>query len=158
MNDPVILAIIGGALALVLLSVIGGIRRRFREAAQRARMRSAVRRQRDLREQEQAEFESLASRITATSSTDSIAGFVIVRQIEAVFTDGHATPSDAVQALKAVSAEKGANGILNLHTTRPPGGKYMAYGDAVIVRPAGNQPGPPNSKDISAMPEPPASD
>lgn len=147
MNDLVIIAIIGGSLVLIVLSILGRIWRRARDAAQLARLRSSVQQQRGLRERKQAELERVAARIIATSSSDAIAGFTIVRQIEAVFTDDHPSPTLAVQALKVVAAEIGANGIINLHSTRPPAGKCMAYGDAVIVRPVADASPPPETQD-----------
>ncbi|NUQ48251.1 MAG: hypothetical protein HUU22_19735, partial [Phycisphaerae bacterium] len=51
----------------------------------------------------------MASRILATSSTGQVAGYEIVRQIEAVFEDGHRAPAEAVEALKAAAAQRGAN-------------------------------------------------
>ncbi len=77
----------------------------------------------------------LATRIIATSSTSEIAGFEIKRQVEALFTDGHASGADAVAAVKAIAARKGANALINLRSERHPSGKYVANGDAVIVQP-----------------------
>ncbi|HUU94477.1 MAG TPA: hypothetical protein VM487_01960, partial [Phycisphaerae bacterium] len=79
--------------------------------------------------------ERLAGRIVSTSSTTTIAGFEIVRQIEAVFADGHPSQSKAVEALKALAAEKGANALINLGSARLPSGRCVAQGDAVVVRP-----------------------
>ena len=84
---------------------------------------------------QQEELDRLAARILATSSTGTIAGFTLVRQIEAVYTDGHPSPNKAVQVLKAQAAEKGANAVINLVGERLPSGKCQAHGDAVIVRP-----------------------
>ncbi|MCB9852898.1 MAG: hypothetical protein H6819_07365 [Phycisphaerales bacterium] len=76
-----------------------------------------------------------ASRIVATSSTPSIVGYQLIRQIEAVYVEGHRAPNDAVTALKAVAARKGANAIVNLSQSRTAGGRCTAQGDAVVVRP-----------------------
>src|SRR5205085_4897927 len=55
-----------------------------------------------------------ASQIIATSSTASVAGYEIIRQIEAVFEEGHRSPSEAIESLKAAAAERGANAVVNL--------------------------------------------
>jgi hypothetical protein len=135
MGDPVIIAIVAGAGIVFVLSVIAYVWKRYREARYYARRRVDLRKQRDFLETQQREIEQLAGRIIATSSTVSIAGYTIVRQIEAIFTDGHPTPNQAVQWLKAIAAEKGANAIINLTNARPPSGKCLAHGDAVVVRP-----------------------
>jgi hypothetical protein len=135
MGDPVIMAIVIAAAVVIVLSVLGRLWRGARERASEARRRSALRQQRGYLEKQQAELARLAGRIIATSSTASIAGFEIVRQIETIFTDGHPTPSKAVEHLKAAAAEKGANALINLNSARPPSGKCVAHGDAVIVRP-----------------------
>ena len=153
MKDPVIIAMLVGCAALIVLSIIGRIRRRLSDALQSKRIRGAVREQRHYLERRQAELEQLAGRIIATSSTDSIIGFSLVRQIEAVFADGHPTPEQAVLALKAIAAEKGANGIINLHSTRPPAGKCMAYGDAVIMNPIAEQPKTGGITDVRPTPD-----
>ena len=98
------------------------------------------------------EVERLAGKIIATSSTDSIAGFEIVRQIEAVFTDGHPTPGKAVEHLKAAAAEKGANAVINLNSAQPPSGKCVAHGDAVIVRPVEEKPAPEKTAGLPPLP------
>jgi len=76
----------------------------------------------------------LASQIIATSSTDRVAGYEIVRQIEAVFEDGHRSPGEAVEAVKAAAAERGANAVINLSQERTAAGRCTANGDAVVVR------------------------
>lgn len=77
----------------------------------------------------------MAARILATSSTGQVAGYEIVRQIEAVFEDGHRTPAEAVEALKAAAAQRGANALINLAQQRTAAGRCTAQGDAVIIRP-----------------------
>jgi hypothetical protein len=72
-----------------------------------------------------------AQRIVATSSTSSIAGYRILRQIEAVFVDGFRRTDEAIEGLKAVAAMKGANGVINVRHQAAPNGKYEATGDAV---------------------------
>ena len=75
-----------------------------------------------------------ASKITATSSTDRIAGYDIVRQVEAVSVEGFRRPEDALEGLKAAAAMKGANAVTNVHTERTTTGRCAASGDAVVVR------------------------
>jgi len=74
-----------------------------------------------------------AARIVATSSTDRIAGFEIVEQVEAVFVDGFFRADEALEGLKAASAMKGANAVVNVRQTQGAGRKYSACGDAVVV-------------------------
>lgn len=153
MGDPVILAVVFGAAAVIVLSLIGHLWRRSREAARNVRARAELARQRGFVRRKQQETERLAAEIVATSSTGSIAGYTIVRQIEAVFTDGHPTPSKAVEILKATAAEKGANAVINLHSARPPSGKCVAHGDAVVVRRADER----GASEASLPPLPPLS-
>ena len=75
-----------------------------------------------------------ASRIVATSSTATIAGYEIAEQVEAVFVDGFRRPEEALEGLKAVAAMKGANAVANVRHDRDAGGHCDARGDAVIVR------------------------
>lgn len=76
-----------------------------------------------------------AKKIVATSTGNRLAGYRIVRQIEAVYEDGHRTPEEAITALKAAAAERGANGLLNVTTERTAAGKCAASADAVQVAP-----------------------
>jgi len=134
MNDPLVIGwVAGGAAVVILIFVIRALQQR-REAAYFARRRAELRETRGYLYMQQQELEKLAARIIATSSTHVIAGFDIVRQIEAVFTDGHVSPVKAVEVLKAVAAEKGANAIVNLASERQATGKCAARGDAVVVR------------------------
>lgn len=75
-----------------------------------------------------------AQKILATSSTNAIAGFRIIRQIEAVFVDGFRRPEEAVEGLKAASAMKGANAVINVSHSPSSMGRYCASGDAVVVQ------------------------
>ena len=143
MGDPVILAVVLGAAVVIVLSLIGRVWRRSRDAAYNARRRAELAKQRGFVRMKQQEIERLASEIVATSSTGAIAGYTIIRQIEAVFTDGHPSPSKAVEVLKATAAEKGANAVINLQSARPPSGKCVAHGDAVVVRPSEEESPPP---------------
>lgn len=109
----------------------------------------------------------VAKKIAATSTSARLAGFKIVRQVEAVFVEGYRSPEEALIALKAAAAERGANGILNVGTERTAAGRCSASGDAVIVaslqqvrRPAAPAQEPPPVEGISpvleksARPEP----
>lgn len=73
-------------------------------------------------------------KILATSSTPTVAGYKIVRQIEAVFVDGCRAPTEAITALKAAAARRGANAVINLSQQRTAAGKCSAQGDAVVVQ------------------------
>jgi len=81
----------------------------------------------DRRRQKQAQT------IVATSTSARLAGFRLVRQVEAVFVEGYRTPEEAVIALKATAAERGANGVLNVKTERTAAGRCTASGDAVVI-------------------------
>ena len=121
---------------LIIMVIVAASWRSRREAAATKRRQSDLRRHYGAMQLQQEELERLASRILATSSTSTIAGFALVRQIEAVYTDGHPSQNKAVQVLKALAAEKGANAVINLVGERLPTGKCQAHGDAVIVRPS----------------------
>ncbi len=75
-----------------------------------------------------------ASKIVATSSTDRIVGYDIIRQVEAVLVEGFRRPEEALEGLKAAAAMKGANAVTNVHTERTAAGRCAATGDAVVVR------------------------
>ncbi|HEY3245568.1 MAG TPA: hypothetical protein VGM03_19670 [Phycisphaerae bacterium] len=81
-----------------------------------------------------AELEA-ARKIIATSSTGQIAGYRMVRQIEAVFVEGLRTSEEAVLALKAAAARRGANALINLTQQRTTAGRCAAQGDAIYVQP-----------------------
>jgi len=132
-GDPVVDAIIVGGAVLVALPLIG-ILMRIRSAARSRRLQKELRRHYTFADEQKQGRAKLAGKITATSSTGTIAGYEIVRQIEAVFTDGHRSPSQAVEALKALAAAQGANAVINLATERPPSGKCLARGDAVVIK------------------------
>ena len=135
LGDPLVGGIVLAAAGLVLLIVIGSIWRRWREGAANARRRQELRKTYDQVQLRKQERSRLAKRIIATSSTGTIAGFVLVRQIEAVFAEGQRSPADAVELLKALAAQKGGNALINLASQRLASGKCVANGDAVIVRP-----------------------
>ncbi len=83
----------------------------------------------ELRRQEEA------AKILATATGPEIAGFRIVRHIDAVYADGLRKPDEAVEVLKATAAMKGASGIVNVRHSRSSNGKYDASGDAVVIEP-----------------------
>lgn len=134
-QDPVVQLTIMAAAALIVLALLGALLRAWREGRADAARRAQVRRTQAAVQEQLEEQERLALRIVATSSTRTIAGFAVVRQIEAVFTDNHQTPAKAVEALKAAAARKGANAIVNLDGKREANGKCSASGDAVVVKP-----------------------
>jgi len=76
-----------------------------------------------------------AVKIVATSSTATVAGYEIVRQIEAVYVEGYRTPAEAGQAIKAAAARKGANALINIAQQRSAGGRCTAQGDAIVIKP-----------------------
>jgi hypothetical protein len=74
-----------------------------------------------------------AEHIVATSSTESIAGYELIRQIEAVYVDGFRHPEEALLGLKAAAALKGANAVIHVSHSRSSTGRFAASGDAVVV-------------------------
>lgn len=131
--DPVVIVIIVAA-AVVIVSIGSAIFRRRREAADTARRRGWLQRERKRSQAALQEIQKLADSVIATSSSALIAGFEIERQIEAVFTDGHPSPPEAVNALKAIAANLGGNALINLQSHRLSAGACVASGDAVVVR------------------------
>lgn len=75
-----------------------------------------------------------AEKILATSSSNTIAGYDLKEQVEAVYVDGFRRPEEAIEGLKAVAAMKGANALTNVNQNRTPEGTCAADGDAVIVQ------------------------
>ncbi len=134
LSNPLVISILAAALAVTLLTFLANWFQKRRESARNRREHEELRRQRGFVALHQQEVERMAGRILATSSTASIAGFDVIRQIEAVFTDGHPSPARAVEMLKAMAAERGANAVINLATERLGSGKCVARGDAVLVR------------------------
>ncbi|MFH1746357.1 MAG: hypothetical protein ABIG44_04860 [Planctomycetota bacterium] len=134
-DEPLVRNVVVGAAGLILLLLIIRLWQRRREATAYARRRAQLRRTHGHVRMRQQEIHEQAAHIMATSSTANITGYTIVRQIEAVFTDGHKSPDEAVEALKAQAARKGANALINLGGQRLPSGKCVANADAVIVHP-----------------------
>lgn len=81
-----------------------------------------------------ARRKAAAAGIVATSSTSEITGYEIIEQIEAVFVDGFRRAEEALEALKAVAAMKGANAVVRVKQERNAAGKCSASGDGVVVR------------------------
>lgn len=140
-NDPLVRSAAYALGGLVLLLILLRLLQRRRDNAAFARRRAELQQTYGSMQMQQEQIDRLAAKIIATSSTPTIAGFEIVRQVEAVFTDGHQSPAKAVQVLKALAVERGANALINLSGVRQPSGKCAASGDAVIVRVV--QPQPP---------------
>ena len=81
----------------------------------------------------------MAERIMATSSSGLLAGFEILRQVEAVYVDGFRHPEEALVGLKAAAAMKGANALIHVSHERTTAGRCTARGDAVIVKAMGSE-------------------
>ncbi len=133
-TDPLAIKIVYAAAAFIVIVIVLSIISRRRSARRATGERAALRRGYDEFRLRKEEAEKLALRIEATSSTSRIAGFAIVRQVEAVFTEGRASSAAAFELCKALAAQKGANAIINLHTRQTPTGKWTASGDAVLVK------------------------
>ena len=140
LEDPLARNLVLAAAAFLLLVLAARFIQRRRESAAQARRRAELRKTYGRVQLQKQEISRLAQQIIATSSTGSIAGFVIMRQIEAVFTDGHKTPADAVDSLKALAARQGANALINLASQRLPSGKCVANADAIIISPVDESP------------------
>ncbi len=139
LNDPftqrILLAVAAFIVLLILLRMIG----RMREKAANRRRSAETRRGFDELRLQQEEIRRLAEQIVATSSTSRIAGYVIVRQVETVFTEGRPSSGAAMEFLKGLAAQKGANALINVQTRQTPSGKWVAGGDAVVVRMLGRR-------------------
>ncbi len=81
----------------------------------------------------QRQQRELAAGVVATSTSNRLVGYRMVRQVEAVFVEGFSSPEDALIALKAAAVERGANAILNVRTEHTAAGRCTASGDAVLV-------------------------
>ncbi len=137
-QDPLVRTIVAASACLILLVIVLWIvgRRRTRQAE--AERRQELRRGYESLRLRQEEIKRLAARIESTSSTGQIAGFVIIRQVETVFSEAKASSVTAVELVKALAGRKGANAIINLKTQQMPTGKWVASGDAVVVQVAGS--------------------
>ena len=123
--------LLGGLIALWLLMRW----RRSRRARRPAIIHPSLQKYQGLSPAELASRRVQASQIIATSSTGNVAGYEIVRQIEAVFEDGHRSPAEAIESVKAAAAQRGANAVGNLSQQRTTSGRCAASGDAVVVKP-----------------------
>lgn len=109
--------------------------RRTRRASRPGELHPNLQKYAGASEAETAERRAFAKGIVATSSTGQVAGYEVVRQIEAVFEDGHRSSAEAIEALKATAARRGANALINLQQERTSAGRCTARGDAVLLRP-----------------------
>jgi hypothetical protein len=132
--DPVVEKIVLGALALVIVAVLLHFIGRWRDATAAARFRADLHAGFEEVRLQHEEIKRLAEQIMATSSTGRIAGYGLVRQVEAVFSEGQKSAEAAVELVKAHAARKGANAVINLRTQQIPSGKWVAGGDAVVVK------------------------
>ncbi len=136
MSSPYRNLVIGGFALLIVVLIGRRIIRKVREAMRRRRPAvihpNLQRYNQDYAELDRQRRED-AAKIIATSTGNRLAGYRIVRQVEAVFVDGFRTPEDALIALKAAAAQRGANAILNVATQRTAAGKCSASGDAIVA-------------------------
>jgi hypothetical protein len=135
---PLLLAVV---VLLVLRGVVRGARRRWRRGRGPAIHPNLQKYNVDHTELDRVRRER-AGRIAATSTGARLAGFRIVRQVEAVFVEGFRTPDEALLALKAEAVERGANAILNVSTERTAAGRCTASGDAIVAEPIASRRGP----------------
>ena len=143
LSDPLVRKIVFVAAGLIVLVVALRILGRVRATSAAARLHAELREGRDALRLHQEEVRKHAEQIIATSSTTRIAGYRILRQVETVCTDGQASSTSALELLKALAAEKGANGIINVQTQQSATGKWVASGDAVVLRDMGRRDVPP---------------
>ncbi|MFN0136603.1 MAG: hypothetical protein ACKVS9_10865 [Phycisphaerae bacterium] len=132
-TNPLVLAVLAAAAVVILLSILSRVVRGWSDRRQLARVRNAAAARRMEQMMVQAEIAQAAAQVIATSSTGGIAGYRIVRQIEAVFIEGAPSPGRAVEMLKATTGQLGGNAIIHLATARLLNGKCVAQGDAVVV-------------------------
>ncbi len=144
LSDPLVRQIVLAAGGLVALAFLWRILAALRSRRTAARAWADIQRGREEVRLQHEEVQRLGQRIVATSSTARIAGYLIQRQIETVCTDGRASSAGALELLKALAAEKGANGVINVQTQAVLNGKWIARGDAVLVKLIGRRDsGPP---------------
>ena len=134
LSDPLVQKIVIGAVALIFLVILAKIVGRVREGAAEARRRAERKREAGEAQTQEEELKRSAEQIVATSSTARIAGYGIVRQVETLYTEARPSSVAAVELLKGLAARKGANGIVNLQSQQLPTGKWVASGDAVVVK------------------------
>lgn len=134
LSDPTVQKIVAGAAALIVLVILLRIISKVRYDVANARLRAELRREKDELQVQQEEARQLAETIVATSSTARVAGYAIVRQIETVFAEAKPSSAAAVEAVKTLAAQKGANALVNLQSRQLPSGKWSASGDGVVVK------------------------
>jgi len=139
LQDPFVKTVVYAAAGLIILIIVVRIVARRREAVADARRRAELRRSHEGLRLQQEEIKRLAEKIQATSSTSRIAGFMIARQVETIFSEPRPSSVAAVELTKALAAQKGANAIINLQTQQMPTGKWVASGDAVLVKLVGRR-------------------
>jgi uncharacterized protein YbjQ (UPF0145 family) len=141
-NRLLILAAVAVLVGLLLLKgVLGGLRRfwrRRRPVMLHPKLQAFAGRS----EAEVKADRIAAGKIVATSSTGVVTGYDIIRQIDAVFVEGHRTQEEAIAALKAAAGRRGANAVVNISQQRTTAGRCTAQGDAVLMRPQGRKTGP----------------
>lgn len=127
------IVIVGVGIALIVLRrIIATIWRRIRLSRPACIHPSLAKYNVDRVELQRRQRE-LASGVVATSTSNRLVGYRLVRQVEAVFVEGFSSPEDALIALKAAAVERGANAILNVATEHTAAGRCTASGDAVLV-------------------------
>jgi hypothetical protein len=134
LSDPVVQKIVAAAAALIVLVILLRIISKVRYDVSNARLRAELRREKEDLQVQKEEARQLAEKIIATSSTARVAGYAIVRQIETVFAEAKPSSAAAVEAVKSLAAEKGANALVNLQSRQLPSGKWSASGDGVMVK------------------------
>lgn len=121
-----------GITLIVLRRIIASIWRQIR-LSRPARIHPSLAKYNVDRVELQKRQRELAAGVVATSTSNRLVGYRLVRQVEAVFVEGFASPEDALIALKATAVERGANAILNVNTEHTAAGRCTASGDAVLV-------------------------
>ena len=129
-RTELLLTVAALAVIVVVRRIMGRIRRRRPAVINPKLQKYAGRSEAELEADRRA-----AQNIIATGSTGALAGYEIVQQMEAVFVEGHRSPQEAMQALRAAAGRLGANAIINLTHERTTAGRCTASGDAVLVRP-----------------------
>ncbi len=144
-NRPLLIAAVVILVALVVLQKLLGGAVRLMRRRKTGPLHPRLQKYGGQSDRDLAAEQSDAAKILATSSTGSIAGYEIVRQVEAVFVEGLRSQSEAITALKAAAARRGANAVINVTQEHTAAGRCTAKGDAVLVKPiaAPNAP-PPN--------------
>ncbi len=129
---------------LLLRRVLGGLYRVWRRRRRPASLHPKLQAYAGRSEAEVKADRRAAEKIAATSSTGVVTGYHLVRQIEALFVEGHRTQEEAIAALKAAAGRCGANAVVNISQQRTTAGRCTAQGDAVLIRRKGKQTGPAN--------------